>query len=226
MTMAPDGRPSLPASDLHERVRESAFALLLTSREPVDTDKLGAAVGTHVATLEAMLDELVSAGWVDRDERGRVTGSAGLSLTTGPHRLTIDGAPYRTWCAYDAIGIPAALRTDASLETDCAVCGRSISLEMANGQPADGRAERLWLAAGGANLRGDFCDPTVLLCSPHDAEAWSDRQHGQGRVVTLTEGADLGAQAWASCAEAVTTIRNTPAPPPRKAETTKNTEPD
>ena len=229
MTLDPDRRPALPASDLHERVRETAFALLLTGREPIDTSELGTATGASIATLEAILDELASAGWIDRDqgcEGGRVTGSAGLSLTIGPHRLTMDGATYRTWCAYDAIGIPAALHADAIVETDCAVRGRPITLEMSRGQPAARRSERLWLAAGGSSLRGDFCDPTVLLCSPDHADTWSHRQHGQGRAVNLVEGADLGAQAWASCAEAVTTIRNTPAPQPLSgAKTMKNPEP-
>jgi alkylmercury lyase len=64
------------------------------------------------------LDELGAAGWIDRDGDGRVTGSAGLSMKTGPHRLEIDGAAFRTWCAYDSIGIAAALAANAQIETE------------------------------------------------------------------------------------------------------------
>jgi hypothetical protein len=38
------------------------------------------------------------------------------------------------------------------------------------------RPELLWLAAGGAYLRAEFCTPTVLLCSPDHANAWAARQ--------------------------------------------------
>lgn len=192
MTDALDRRPSLPAADLNERIREAAFALLLTKRRPIEPAELAATTGASPARLPAMLDQLAEAGWIDRDEHGRVTGSAGLSLTTGPHRIAIDGAEFRTWCAYDAIGIAAALRADAAIRTACAVCGRKIALDTRAGQPPANRPERLWLAAGGTDLRGDFCDPTVLLCSPQtprcgpsaravrDGPSISLRQHSWG----------------------------------------------
>ena len=78
-------------------------------------------------------------------------------------RIAIDGTEFRTWCAYDSIGIAAALQTDASIRTDCAVCGTEIALDTHAGRPPVDRPERLWLASGGTDLRGDFCDPTVLL---------------------------------------------------------------
>jgi hypothetical protein len=38
-----DRRPSLPASDLHERVREAAFALLLTELRAIAPDEIAGA---------------------------------------------------------------------------------------------------------------------------------------------------------------------------------------
>lgn len=208
MTDALDRRPGLPAADLHERIREAAFALLLAGRRPVSADELARASGTPPAALPAMLDQLAAAGWVDRDGEGRVTGSAGLSLTTGPHRIAIDGTEFRTWCAYDSIGIAAALGADAAIRTECAVCGATITLETQAGQPPPDRPERLWLAAGGTDLRGDFCDPTVLLCSPEHAAVWAKRMGGRGHAVELAEAARLGAAGWASCAAAVDSVRD------------------
>ena len=207
MTDALDRRPDLPAADLHERIREVAFALLLTERRPIAADEIATATGAAQATLSGMLDRLAGAGWIDRDDAGRVTGAAGLSLTTGPHRISIDGTGFRTWCAYDSIGIAAALSADAAIETECAVCGQAIALDTHGGQPPAGRPERLWLASGGSDLRGDFCDPTVLLCSPEHAAVWAERQGGRGRAVDLGEAARLGAEGWASCAAAVHAVR-------------------
>lgn len=200
-------RPGLAASDLHERMREAAFALLLTERRPIAAGELADLAGGPASRVGPMLEDLDAAGWIDRDEAGRVTGSAGLSLTTGPHRLQIDATTFRTWCAYDSIGIAAALAADASIETECAVCHRPISIRTLNGNPPGNRPERLWLAAGGTDLRADFCAPTVILCSSEHAAIWADRQGGHGRLVELTEAADLGADSWASCAVVVARVR-------------------
>ncbi len=208
MTDALDRRPDLPAADLHERIREAAFALVLTERRPIPVDEIARATGAPVDALPAMLDELARAGWIDRDADGRVTGSAGLSLTTGRHRIAIDGTDFRTWCAYDSIGIAAALGADAAIRTQCAVCGGEIALDTQAGQPPADRPERLWLASGGTDLRGDFCDPTVLLCSPEHAAVWAERQDGRGRGVDLIEAARLGAEGWGSCAAAVEAVRD------------------
>lgn len=208
MNDALDHRPGLPAADLHERIREAAFALLLTKRRAITADEIAAATGAPTAGLLGMLDQLAGAGWIDRDEHGRVTGSAGLSLTTGPHRIAIDGSDFRTWCAYDSIGIAAALGADAAIRTECAVCDKEIALDTHAGRLPSNRPERLWLASGGTDLRGDFCDPTVLLCSPEHAAVWADRQGGHGRALDLAEATLLGAEGWASCAAAVDVVRD------------------
>src|SRR5947209_7836593 len=43
MTDALDRRPGLPAADLHERIREAAFALLLTERRAIAPDEIAGA---------------------------------------------------------------------------------------------------------------------------------------------------------------------------------------
>lgn len=201
-----DRRPKLAASDLHERVREAAFALLLTEHRAIAPAELAQLVGVSEAGLAPMLDELAVAGWIDRDVEGRVTGSAGLSLAHGPHALTIRGTRFRTWCAYDSLGIAAALESDAVIETACPVCGMAIELAMSRGRPPANRPERLWLAEGGLDLRADFCTPTVLLCSTEHATIWSERHDALGQVLALAEGADLGVEVWAACATAAAVL--------------------
>jgi len=82
-----------------------------------------------------------------------------------------------------------------------------IALETRVGQPPIDRPERLWLAAGGTDLRGGFCDPTVLLCSPDHAAIWAQRQGNRGHAIDLAEAARLGAGGWASCAVAGALVR-------------------
>jgi alkylmercury lyase len=188
--------------ELAVRLRELAFGVLLTTREPVKPAVLVRLAGSDERHVADTLEDLARAGRIDRDRQGRVLGAAGLTLGDGPHGLAIDGHPFRTWCAFDALGIPAALGRDARVATVCGVCGRPIQVELRAGRPSAPTSERLWLSGGGADMRADFCTPTVLLCSPAHARDWAERHGGHGRALTMAEAADLGAKDWASVAEA------------------------
>lgn len=181
-----------------ETLRAVAFALLLAERTPVSGADIASAAG--VDNVGGALDALAGAGWLDRDTEGRVTGAAGLSLDHGAHVLMIAGHRFRTWCAYDALGIAGALGADASIETSCGLCNVPIAVPVLSGRPPASRPARLWLSAGGTDLRADFCTPTVLLCSTAHAEAWATEHGHQGAVLGLRASASRGAREWAECA--------------------------
>jgi alkylmercury lyase len=197
-----EGRPVFLSGgdDLAVRLRGLAFGVLLRTREPVEAAALARLSGSDARHVMATLDSLARAGRIDRDERWRVLGAAGLTLGDGPHGLAIDGHPFRTWCAFDALGIPAALGSDAHVQTACGVCGRPIEIDLRAGRPSGHSSARLWLSAGGTDMRADFCTPTVLLCTPAHAWRWAERQGGHGRSLTVAEAVDLGAANWASVA--------------------------
>ncbi|HUG29513.1 MAG TPA: organomercurial lyase, partial [Candidatus Limnocylindria bacterium] len=194
--------------ELAVRLRELAFGILLITKEPVEPATLARLAGSDEGHVAATLDGLVRAGRIDRDEQGRVLGAAGLTIGDGPHGLRIDGYPFRTWCAFDALGIPAATGIDARVETACGVCGRPIEVDLRNGQPRGQSSARLWLSVGGVDMRADFCTPTVLLCSPAHAMAWAERHGGHGRALALAEAVDLGATNWASVAATAAELRS------------------
>ena len=104
---------------MDDAVRRAAFALVLRHRRPVSAADiatvLAASGGEAPATAEVALvvDRLGATGQLDRDAAGAVIGSGGLTLGDGPHGLLLGGREFRTWCAYDAIGIAAALGADA-----------------------------------------------------------------------------------------------------------------
>src|SRR5882672_1895051 len=166
--------PLLTAMDAAGRVREAAFAVLVRDQQPLELHDLARMTGLDSEVVGRVTAKLAVAGWLDLDESGCITGAAGLSLATGPHGLTLRGVPFRTWCAYDALGITAALEADALVETVCGQCGKPISIEFCRGVPDRAGPERLWLADGGDDLRGSFCTPTVLLCSDSHGALWAD----------------------------------------------------
>lgn len=193
-------KPLLPALDAAGLLREAGFALLLRDRRPVEVTQLATAVGLDRDSADGAVTSLAQAGWLDLDDSGRVVGAAGLSLTTGPHRLTLGDDPFRT-CAYDSIGIAAALAANAHLETTCGQCGAPINLAFRGGVPERTGPEHLWLAEGGSDLRGSFCTPTVLLCGESHGAVWAAAQGGHGVLLNLTDAARQGGADWAGCAE-------------------------
>lgn len=195
-------KPLLPAIDAAGQLRETAFAILLRDRRPAGLDDLARATGLELAAVRHLTATLAGTGWLDLDEAGCITGAAGLSLATGPHSLTLGGMPFRTWCAYDALGIAAALGADALVETTCGQCGEPIGFQVHGGVPDRAGPERLWLADGGEDLRASFCTPTVLLCGLAHGATWAEAQAGRGQLLDLAKGARLGASEWAGCAEA------------------------
>lgn len=55
-----------------------------------------------------------------------------------PHRVTAAGREWTGTCAWDALGIPAALHGDGSIASACACCGESLALEIRDGELVEG----------------------------------------------------------------------------------------
>jgi hypothetical protein len=111
--------------ELAVQLRELAFGLLLATTTPIEATRLVELTGADEARVRSTLDALAEAGRIDRIDRGRVLSAAGMTLANGPHGLEIGGWVFRTWCAFDAFGIPAALAVDARIEAACGTCGRT-----------------------------------------------------------------------------------------------------
>lgn len=190
------------------RLREFAFGALVARPAPVDPGLLAELSGMDRDAVEASLHRLVEAGRIDRDASGGVLGAAGLTIADAPHGLHLGDHHYRTWCAFDAIGIPASLGMDARIETGCAVCGRAIEVEMVGGRAPGADPARLWLSDGGADMRADFCTPTVLLCSESHARDWAGRQGGRGQALDLQAAAAEGDRSWRSAARVALAMRD------------------
>src|SRR5437667_11720398 len=92
---------------LVERVRWAAYDRLLANDSASAAD-LAADLEVPQANIDAVVDGLAAKGRVELDSSGRVVGAHGLTRSPSPHSLTMGGTGLHTWCALDAIGIPAA----------------------------------------------------------------------------------------------------------------------
>ena len=55
------------------------------------------------------------------------------------HRVSASGRSWTATCAWDALGIPAALHSDGRVESACACCDEVLELEVAGGELTTGR---------------------------------------------------------------------------------------
>ncbi len=61
-----------------------------------------------------------------------------FSALPTPHQTTVHGKNYWTNCAWDSLGIPAALHAaDATIDSLCAASGDPIQIQLKDGQVAD-----------------------------------------------------------------------------------------
>ncbi len=93
-------------------------------------------------------NHLVDLGVLVCDDAGLVVGSWGLTLIPTSHQLRMLGNSYYTWCAEDAVGIPAALIVDATITSSCFQCGQKVAIELERGDTVKATPQgiRLWIA--------------------------------------------------------------------------------
>jgi hypothetical protein len=87
------------------------------------------------AVLEEAIEHLRACGRVEPSDDGHLLAVHGLSQRATGHRIEHAGGGVNTWCALDAIGIPAALAIDARAVTRCPTCGDDLAVTLSRGEP-------------------------------------------------------------------------------------------
>lgn len=145
---------------------------------------------------------LVARGRAEVDGSGRLVGVHGLTVRASRHSFVRRGVARHTWCAFDSIGIPAALRLDAVATTDCPTCGSALSVEVWHGSVRGGPLA-LWLPVPdeSSDLLSAFCAVADLYCSKGHLEQRIDVEHAPGTVVSVAEAAEIGRDVWSDVAD-------------------------
>jgi len=121
---------SLSASE--QAILKGAFHSILAGK-PASLEKLAAEARVTVEQAAEIVKSLADQGTVVCNAPGNIVGSWGLSLHPTPHRLRMKERDLYTWCAEDAVGIPAAFQEDATIASACFRCGQPIRVEMRAG---------------------------------------------------------------------------------------------
>jgi alkylmercury lyase len=175
---------------------------------PIGRGELAAFLRLPLRTISQHLDELEAWGFIQTDKEDAVAGAAGLSLSPTRHRLTVSGQELYTWCAEDAIGIPAALGWNAKISSSCGQCGSPITVYMAGGQicePCWTTSVRLWLSdVADGPICTQTCPHVLFFCRHEHGERWAgEHPQNSGRLIKLDEAVEIGRRLWGWMADSV-----------------------
>jgi hypothetical protein len=185
-----------PVAQAVGRIAVAGFRALWSGRSVI----LAELLASDAAGLTEAADHLRAGGRLEVSDDGHIVGVHGLTRRSTGHRIEHDGGIVNTWCALDAIGIPAALAIDARALTQCPTCGAALAVTLTRGEPQALPGAVLWYPEVRCDhLVDDFCAGANLFCSLDHLERWVVDRPGAGTVMTIVEVAELGKEAWAGC---------------------------
>lgn len=204
MTRAPDlfddADLSEPVARAVRRIAVAGFQALWSGRSVT----LSELFGEDAAALTEAVEHLRLRGRIELSADGRLIAVHGLCRRPTPHRIEHEGGAVNTWCALDAIGIPAALGIDASARTRCPTCQAPLAVTISGGEPQPFPRAVLWYPeVPCGHLVEDFCSGANLFCTIDDLERWVGDRPQTGRPMTIDDVAEVGRHAWADAREAV-----------------------
>ena len=122
-------------NDLELRVRNQVYAAFVRDGEAPSAHETGMALGVATHTVADAYRRLHDARALVLEPDGeRIRMLNPFSVPATPHRVDSGG---RTWfanCAWDALGVPAALHRDGTVRSECADCGEPLELEVRDGR--------------------------------------------------------------------------------------------
>jgi alkylmercury lyase len=182
--------------DFSNRIARTAFRMLLDKATAVSAESLSERGGWTGTLVTETLLELQKAGRAELDKEKRVIGVFGLTLKPTEHRLELGGRQFFVWCAFDSVGIPAALGESARVWSRCAQCGRELNLKIDAGRPPDLPLVISWLSQKCDSVRDEFCPAVNFYCDEEHYKQSIAAGASAGSFLTLEEAAAIGSANW------------------------------
>lgn len=176
-------------------VRRAAFRRL-QSGQAVTVEDIAAEVGLRASTAREAVELVVSVGMAETDD-GVIVGMDGLTTRQTQHSLLLGTVPLWTWCAYDIVGIAAALQAEATGRTQCGSCGKGIEVLVQAGEPRRSSVVGWLPDESCTNVMKEFCPMALLFCSTSHLNEWRVQgQPGSGESLDLQALAARGRRDW------------------------------
>lgn len=185
-----------PASlDFSDSTARRAFRLLLRNPAPISATEL-AQTGSGERQVREVFAALRTAGRAEFDDDDRLLGVYGLTLKPTEHRLTLADTTFFVWCAFDSVGIPAALKRSAEVSSLCAHCGHELDFTIDTGTPPGLPVVISWLPQRCDSVRDEFCPTVNFYCDEAHYRAATTSGSSASSFLTLEEAAAIGRANW------------------------------
>jgi alkylmercury lyase-like protein len=121
-------------------VRNHTYALFVELGRAPTVKEVAGAAGLPAGEVEATWRELHAVhALVLEPDRAEIRMANPFSAVPTAFRVRAGGRSWYANCAWDAVGICAALHVDGEIETSCADCGEPIRLTIRDQRPDDER---------------------------------------------------------------------------------------
>jgi alkylmercury lyase len=177
-------------------VRRSAFRSIRDGH-PVPLSEVVDETGLPVAEARRAMGLIASVGMAELED-DTLVGVDGLTTRPTPHRINLNGVELWTWCAYDIVGISAALEADALGITLCGRCQQPLDIIIRKGRPERSTFVGWLPDETCTNVIAGFCPHALMFCSRSHLEEWRERNGiRSGSALDLEALASQGQGAWA-----------------------------
>ncbi len=167
----------------------------ITNGQALPLAEAAAHLSLPTEQFQALIEHLTRQGRLTLDEPGTaIAGAAGLSLLPSRHTLILDGRRLFTWCAFDAVGIPAGLGTHARILSQCMHCGAPVRVTICDGKLAEMSPASLSIAIVPPDesraVRDGICTEMGFSCGCQRAA------NGERFWVSVEDAMELGRACW------------------------------
>jgi alkylmercury lyase len=180
---------------LSEEQQRLALGLyrLLADGQPVDQRRLGTRAGVAPEHVTELLGELPG---LYLDDRERVIGFWGLTISPMAHRLLIEDRVLYAWCAWDTLFLPELIGKPAQVQSTCPTTGTPISLSVHGLEVTDIAPASTVLSflhrdqPFDADAIATFCHYVHFFADRAAAEQWTS-EHDGTFIISLADGAEI-----------------------------------
>ena len=174
-----------------------ALLRLLSKGWPVSAAALARAADHAEAEVIGRLSSWPN---VERDETGHIVAFSGLTLRPTAHEFRVGIRQLHTWCAWDALFLPALLHQTADVRSLCPVTGSVVELVVAPDRVRSARSSDVRVsfpplaATDTADITGSFCCHVFFLAGADAARTWRETR-ADDSVFDMDAAFELGRRA-------------------------------
>jgi len=123
--------------DFDTAVKMNIYETIVRTTRPPTVQQVAGALGESPANVQAAFESLHKKRLLvpEPGDPTRIRMAPPFSGIETPFRVAVQGRTYFANCAWDSLGIPAAMHQDAVVEASDAHTGEPIGLEVRDGRP-------------------------------------------------------------------------------------------